>query len=314
MATHWVPLHGEFVDEPDGIRFSGGTSESGGQKTAKAGIALSNLRFGSGTVSAVVEFADINPNSVAEIILWYDPQTRNMLTVGIGGGGYMCAIRIYNDANLSGAKWVYLASVGTATNLKPKRKYDISAELAGSKLMLSVDGVLALTTILTVPLTESQVGMFCLGDSDCTITSFGVSGGKARAFVVMQFTTEYQEVYEEVIKPAVGDLGLNVRKADETHGPGLIIADIIAKLVDARVVIADVSVPNPNVYFEVGYSFAIGKPPILIALDGTELPFDVSPFRTLFYKNTIKGKKALEEGLKGHVRAVLGLPPVESAA
>jgi hypothetical protein len=35
------------------------------------------------------------------------------------------------------------------------------------------------------------------------------------------------------------------------------------------------------------------------------LPFDVSPFRTLFYENTIEGKRKIEERLRNHIQAIL---------
>ncbi len=94
-------------------------------------------------------------------------------------------------------------------------------------------------------------------------------------------------------------------RADETYGPGLIIADITKEISESRIVIAEVSPTNSNVYYEVGYAHALNKPTILIAEKGVKLPFDVSPFRTLFYENSIAGKKIVEEGFRKHVKAVL---------
>jgi len=71
-------------------------------------------------------------------------------------------------------------------------------------------------------------------------------------------------------------------------------------------VIAEITPANPNVYYEIGYAHALNKPTILIAERATELPFDVSPFRVLFYENTIAGKKRIEEGLRRHLEAILG--------
>jgi hypothetical protein len=49
----------------------------------------------------------------------------------------------------------------------------------------------------------------------------------------------------------------------------------------------------------------MGKPTILLAHKGTKLPFDVSPFRTLFYENSISGKQKVEIGLEKHLKASL---------
>ena len=107
-----------------------------------------------------------------------------------------------------------------------------------------------------------------------------------------------------MIAPLGQELGFDVRRADEIYGPGLIIADIERQISASAIVIADITPENPNVYWEVGYAHAVRKPTILIAERGTELPFDVSPFRTLFYDNTIAGKAKIEEGLRKHIDAI----------
>jgi hypothetical protein len=129
----------------------------------------------------------------------------------------------------------------------------------------------------------------------------------------MQFSTPYNELYEEVVKPVCGEFHIESVRADESYGPGLIIADILQKIDEAKIVIAEITPPNPNVYYEVGYSHARGKPTILIADRALEkLPFDLSPFRTLFYENSIDGKRRVEEGLRRHIRAILDPSGVRS--
>jgi hypothetical protein len=122
----------------------------------------------------------------------------------------------------------------------------------------------------------------------------------------MQFTSPYNELYSEVIKPICNEFGIESIRADETYGPGLILADVIRQIDEAKFIIAEITPANPNVYYEVGYAHAHNKPTILIA-DRTieKLPFDVSPFRTLFYENTIDGKKHIENGLRKHIKAIL---------
>ena len=90
-------------------------------------------------------------------------------------------------------------------------------------------------------------------------------------------------------------------RADDIYSSGLIIEDITASLREAAV--ADITPNNPNVYYEVGYSFTgIGKPTILLAdKNRDKLPFDISGFRTVFYENTIGGKSQVEERLRKHL-------------
>ncbi|MFZ4476031.1 MAG: hypothetical protein ACOYPR_12610, partial [Saprospiraceae bacterium] len=83
----------------------------------------------------------------------------------------------------------------------------------------------------------------------------------------------------------------------------MILADITKQIYESKLIIAEISPVNANVFYEVGFAHALNKPTILIAEKSTKLPFDVSPFRTLFYENSIAGKKKIEEGLRKHITA-----------
>jgi nucleoside 2-deoxyribosyltransferase len=101
------------------------------------------------------------------------------------------------------------------------------------------------------------------------------------------------------------EFGLEVIRADEEYGPGLIVADVARQIVESKVVIAEITPANPNVYYEVGFAHALNKPTILIAEKPTKLPFDVAPHRVLFYENSINGKARLEAGLRKHLHSIL---------
>jgi hypothetical protein len=74
----------------------------------------------------------------------------------------------------------------------------------------------------------------------------------------------------------------------------------------AEFVIAEVTPQNPNVYYELGFAHAINKPAILLADKALgKLPFDVAPFRVMFYENSIPGRKVFEESLRRHIQAIL---------
>lgn len=128
----------------------------------------------------------------------------------------------------------------------------------------------------------------------------------------MQFSEPYTDVYLNVIKSVCKEFGITAVRADEIYGPGVIVKDIIEQVANAQLVIADISAPNANVYFEVGYALASGKPIILLAKKDTTLPFDVSGFRVLFYEDSIGGKSKVEDGLRKHLTALLGAVPSPS--
>lgn len=177
----------------------------------------------------------------------------------------------------------------------------------GSRVSLAVDGVEVVDTTLHFSLAPSQVGLWCRGTTEIAIRDFSVKGELPRAFIVMAFESPYDELHHEVLKVVCDEFELEAVRADDVYGPGLIIADVARHIQEAKVVIAEITPRNPNVFYELGYAHALGKPTILLAERASlkELPFDVSPFRTLFYDNTIEGKGKVEEGLRRHIRAVL---------
>lgn len=70
-------------------------------------------------------------------------------------------------------------------------------------------------------------------------------------------------------------------------------------------IIAEITPPNPNVFYELGYAHALAKPTILLAEHGRQLPFDISGYRCILYDNSIKGKGELETLLANHLKAIL---------
>ena len=135
--------------------------------------------------------------------------------------------------------------------------------------------------------------------------NFRVESAKPVVFVVMQFTDDYNSLYREVIKPTCEKFEYAVVRADDTFTSGLIIEDITNSIRDAAIVIADITPDNPNVFYEVGYAHGIGKPTLLLSDKKRDsLPFDVSGFRTLFYDNTIGGKRVVEERLTKHLEHI----------
>lgn len=305
MKYNWISVLGEFEQKKEGqIVFHGAptefTNEAGVKdEGSKAGQFLCDQLFGEGVIECDVTFDEVDERSSCAIIIYFDSSTRNMVCAGIGDA-YMFSVRAFDS------KWHFYGDVGDRSNLRAKETISLKVTLAGSRVTLHANRVEVLSTNLPFPVPESQVGLFCFSKSAVTIENFKVTALKPRAFVVMQFTEPYDELYNDVIRPVCNDLGLDALRADETFTPGLIIADIVNKIVESKVVIAEISPVNANVYYEVGYAHAMKKPTILIADKNTSLPFDVSPFRTLFYENSIGGKARVEEGLRSYLHSIMG--------
>ena len=103
------------------------------------------------------------------------------------------------------------------------------------------------------------------------------------AFVLMPFATEFDDVYEYLIKGALSEAGFNVIRADDIRNQRNILADIVEGIVKSDLVIADLSTTNPNVYYELGLAHALSKPVILLAQEINDVPFDLRSYRILTY-------------------------------
>jgi nucleoside 2-deoxyribosyltransferase len=87
-----------------------------------------------------------------------------------------------------------------------------------------------------------------------------------------------------VIKPVLEaeEFSYVVKRADHDTDPGSITSAVISDLVDADLVIADLTGFNPNAFYELGIRHALRKPAIHITAEVVKLPFDNADQRTIF--------------------------------
>ena len=90
------------------------------------------------------------------------------------------------------------------------------------------------------------------------------------------------QVLRHIIRPAVEPAYRAVR-ADEIAEPGLITSQIMQRVIEDDLVIADLTGLNPNVLYELAVRHAILKPFVQIIEQGQTIPFDVSGIRTVFF-------------------------------
>ncbi len=76
--------------------------------------------------------------------------------------------------------------------------------------------------------------------------------------------------------------GYRVKRSDEDTDPGMIGDRVVIDILNAELVVADLTELNPNAFYELGIRHATEKPTIHIARTGTALPFDNISHRTLF--------------------------------
>ncbi|MEX0926951.1 MAG: TRAFs-binding domain-containing protein [Dehalococcoidia bacterium] len=121
---------------------------------------------------------------------------------------------------------------------------------------------------------------------------------KPLLFVAMPFGTkrdpaeryeiDFDAVYEKAIKPAAHDCDLEVIRADEEVVGGFVHTAMYERLLLAEIVLADLTLANPNVFYELGVRHA-ARPRSTVLMfakraSGRQLPFDLAPIRAIPYE------------------------------
>ena len=84
-----------------------------------------------------------------------------------------------------------------------------------------------------------------------------------------------------IVEPALEEFGLQVVRADKIGKPGMITAQIIEHILRAKLVIADLSYHNPNVFYELCLRHVCRLPTVQIIRKADKIPFDLDQFRTV---------------------------------
>ena len=122
---------------------------------------------------------------------------------------------------------------------------------------------------------------------------------RGRIFVIMPFGVrdagpsheplDFDQLYSGVLRPLGIQSGWDVLRVDEVVESGTITTQAFRELFAADLVVADVTSANSNVYYELGIRQALSPSgTVLVALEGTQLPFDIANQRVLFYQRDFK--------------------------
>ncbi|NML16783.1 DUF4071 domain-containing protein [Azohydromonas sp. G-1-1-14] len=95
---------------------------------------------------------------------------------------------------------------------------------------------------------------------------------------------DYNRVYDELIAPAIEAAGLDAFRADQELAAGSIVTDMFQELLIADLVVADLSIANPNVWYEVGVRHALRSRGVVLLFGGkAPSAFDLYTDRKLRY-------------------------------
>ncbi|HTW63254.1 MAG TPA: hypothetical protein VME17_01505 [Bryobacteraceae bacterium] len=302
---NWAPILGQWNITKTSLQFLGeGQNSAAHGQSFPIGLVVSNAAMQNGTSSVHIQFNAPFGGSeqAAGIVLGYRSPEQHYIFAELGAARSAYSLGEF----VSGFGWRPLVATGQVQNLQSERDYALQVNLSGQELKVLVDGVPVLQHLLSHPLDGRQVGLIAAGNQKVSFSDFEVSSGRPRAFVVMQFAEPYDTFYREVIQKQAEAAGFEVFRIDEKAGPGVIFQDIQREIEKAEIVVAEITPANPNVFYELGYAHALGKPTILLAQRGVDLPFDIRSFRVVFYNDTIGGKTEVERNLRNHLEAITG--------
>jgi MAP3K TRAFs-binding domain len=120
---------------------------------------------------------------------------------------------------------------------------------------------------------------------------------------------DFNALWDKAFAPTIQSLGYDPVRADQDTG-ALIITQMVERLYFADLVLADMTIPNGNVYYEVGVRHAAKKTGcVLLAADWSKQLFDVAQMRTIRYplkEGNIEDAtaKAVSEAINGPIDAL----------
>ncbi len=128
------------------------------------------------------------------------------------------------------------------------------------------------------------------------------SSKKEKCFVIMPFSDSgeyasghFSRVYNYIFKPAIEKAGYIPHRIDAEKSSNLIQERIVRELIEAPMVLCDLSSRNPNVLFELGIRQAFDKPVVLVKDELSERIFDISGLSTIEYRKSCIIDEAQED-------------------
>ncbi len=116
-------------------------------------------------------------------------------------------------------------------------------------------------------------------------------------------------VLDHIIQPAVESFGYKAVRADNIDRPGIITTQVIQYVLDAHLVIADLTERNPNVFYELAIRHITRKPFIQIMQEGEGIPFDIAATRIIPVDHNHLGKAAeAREKIKAQIESLEANP------
>lgn len=106
---------------------------------------------------------------------------------------------------------------------------------------------------------------------------------RPKAFIIMPFDKEFDDVYKKFITVALNEAGYEVFRANDLQTHRNILLDILSSIISCDLIVADLTAVNANVYYELGLAHGLKKPVVLLSQSLEEIPFDLKPYSVIAY-------------------------------
>lgn len=129
-------------------------------------------------------------------------------------------------------------------------------------------------------------------------------------FVIQPFDSgKFDKRFDDVYVPAIEAAGLEPYRVDRDPGVDVPIEAIEEGIRNAAVCLADITTDNPNVWYELGFAFATGRPVVMVCSNertSTKYPFDIQHRTVISYKpESLSDFDSLKASLCERIKAML---------
>lgn len=127
-------------------------------------------------------------------------------------------------------------------------------------------------------------------------------------FVIQPFDKDkFDQRYTDVFEPAIKAAGLEPYRVDRDPTVTIPIERIEDGIKTAKICFAEITLDNPNVWYELGFAFASGKDVVMVTEERQKFPFDIQHRQVINYKTTSKSDyEKLEIAIKEKLVGLLG--------
>ncbi|MGD0755963.1 MAG: hypothetical protein ABR927_12990 [Bacteroidales bacterium] len=127
-------------------------------------------------------------------------------------------------------------------------------------------------------------------------------------FVIQSFDKgKFDQRYIDVFEPAIRAAGLEPYRVDRDPSVTIPIEQIEEGIKSSKICFADITLDNPNIWYELGFAFASDKDVVMVTEERQRFPFDIQHRQVITYKTASKSDyEKLEINIKEKLVALIG--------